>query len=144
MACVVLSWLIWLCDWLLAVAGVCPVLCSSNGVYVRGACHCYPGWKGKECSIPHDQCEVSNCNGNGDCIQGECRCQQGFKGADCSQGGRCFIIGDICTTIELVMKMYGQVLKICGNVLCKMYKHNYSKYKIMHSKYVFVYLKYMY
>jgi hypothetical protein len=31
--------------------GTCPVLCSNNGEYVEGACRCFPGWKGAECSI---------------------------------------------------------------------------------------------
>ena len=42
-----------------SVAGTCPVLCSSNGEYEEGACRCYPGWKGAECSIRHNECEVS-------------------------------------------------------------------------------------
>jgi hypothetical protein len=33
------------------VVGTCPVLCSNNGEYVEGACRCFPGWKGAECSI---------------------------------------------------------------------------------------------
>ena len=40
------------------LAGTCPVLCSSNGEYEEGACRCYPGWKGAECSIRHNECEV--------------------------------------------------------------------------------------
>ena len=31
--------------------GTCPVLCSNNGEYRDGGCHCFPGWKGVECSI---------------------------------------------------------------------------------------------
>ena len=41
------------------LAGTCPVLCSSNGEYEEGACRCYPGWKGAECSIRHNECEVT-------------------------------------------------------------------------------------
>ena len=43
----------------LSPSGTCPVLCSSNGEYEEGACRCYPGWKGAECSIRHNECEVS-------------------------------------------------------------------------------------
>ena len=44
------------------LTGTCPVLCSSNGEYEEGACRCYPGWKGAECSIRHNECEVSLLN----------------------------------------------------------------------------------
>ena len=43
----------------LSPSGTCPVLCSSNGEYEEGACRCYPGWKGAECSIRHNECEVT-------------------------------------------------------------------------------------
>ena len=46
------------CSHIFPVAGTCPVLCSSNGEYEEGACRCYPGWKGAECSIRHNECEV--------------------------------------------------------------------------------------
>ena len=39
--------------------GVCPVLCSGQGEYVNGECKCRPGWKGKECHIRYEDCEVS-------------------------------------------------------------------------------------
>ena len=48
---------------LIFVAGVCPLLCSGKGLYKNGECSCKPGWKGKECSIRYEECEVSpdNC-----------------------------------------------------------------------------------
>jgi hypothetical protein len=40
--------------------GACPWLCSGRGEYKNGECACKPGWKGKECSIRYEECEVSN------------------------------------------------------------------------------------
>ena len=65
---------------------MCPVLCKGNGIYVRGACQCYPGWKGKECDVPEDECEVPSCHGNGKCVNGECICFPGYGGKDCGKG----------------------------------------------------------
>ena len=50
---------------------MCPVLCSNNGKYENGKCICEYNWKGSDCSITSDQCEVSDCNGFGDCIAGK-------------------------------------------------------------------------
>lgn len=66
--------------------GVCPVLCSSRGEYINGECQCNPGWKGKECSLRHDECEVSDCNGHGHCVSGKCQCARGYKGKYCEDG----------------------------------------------------------
>ena len=66
-------------------AVVCPLLCSGNGEYRDGECHCKPEWKGRECSLRHDQCEVPDCNGHGRCREGTCRCAQGYKGEFCQQ-----------------------------------------------------------
>ena len=64
----------------------CPVLCSGRGQYLNGECVCNSGWKGKECQIREDECEVSNCNGHGDCIDGTCHCFSGYKGDHCENG----------------------------------------------------------
>ncbi|KAK8719408.1 hypothetical protein OTU49_014053, partial [Cherax quadricarinatus] len=44
-----------------------------------------PGWKGRECSIRHDECEVPDCNGHGHCVDGRCRCAKGYKGDFCEE-----------------------------------------------------------
>lgn len=66
--------------------GVCPVLCSQRGEYINGECQCNPGWKGKECSLRHDECEVPDCNGHGHCVSGKCQCIRGYKGKFCEDG----------------------------------------------------------
>ena len=66
--------------------GTCPVLCSNNGEYEEGACRCYPGWKGAECSIRHNECEVPDCNNHGNCFNGQCQCSRGYTGQFCEQG----------------------------------------------------------
>lgn len=68
------------------ITGVCPVLCSQRGEYINGECQCNPGWKGKECSLRHDECEVPDCNGHGHCVNGKCACVLGYKGKFCEQG----------------------------------------------------------
>lgn len=65
---------------------MCPVLCSQRGEYINGECQCNPGWKGKECSLRHDECEVPDCNGHGHCNNGKCACARGFKGKFCEEG----------------------------------------------------------
>ena len=62
------------------------MLCSSNGEYEEGACRCYPGWKGAECSIRHNECEVPDCNNHGNCVAGECQCSRGYTGEFCQLG----------------------------------------------------------
>lgn len=66
--------------------GVCPVLCSGRGDYINGQCQCNPGWKGRECSLKHDECEVPDCSGHGKCSGGKCLCGRGFKGEFCDIG----------------------------------------------------------
>lgn len=66
--------------------GVCPVLCSQRGEYINGECQCNPGWKGKECQLRHDECEVPDCNGHGHCANGKCNCIRGYKGKFCEEG----------------------------------------------------------
>lgn len=67
-------------------AGVRPVLCSQRGDYINGECQCNPGWKGKECSLRHDECEVPDCNGHGHCDNGKCACVRGYMGKFCEEG----------------------------------------------------------
>ena len=55
-------------------------------MYIRGHCQCHQGWKGRECEIRENQCEVPTCNGNGRCIDGKCVCHTGFQGPDCGIG----------------------------------------------------------
>ena len=66
--------------------GACPLLCGGHGDYVNGECECHPGWKGRECSLRHDECEVSDCSGRGHCQDGTCLCMQGFTGEFCEKG----------------------------------------------------------
>ena len=72
----------------LPLPGVCPLLCNSHGDYRDGRCECHPGWKGRECSLRHEECEVSDCNGHGRCQQGRCICARGFTGEFCEKGER--------------------------------------------------------
>ncbi len=65
---------------------MCPLLCNSHGEYRDGKCECHPGWKGRECALRHEECEVSDCNGRGRCQRGECVCATGFKGEFCEKG----------------------------------------------------------
>ena len=67
------------------IAGMCPVLCSGHGDYEDGQCRCFPGWKGLECQLRHDQCEVADCNGHGQCVNGKCVCARGYTGNACQQ-----------------------------------------------------------
>lgn len=61
------------------------VLFDSIGEYINGECQCNPGWKGKECSLRHDECEVPDCNGHGHCTNGKCNCVRGYKGKYCEE-----------------------------------------------------------
>ena len=66
---------------------LCPVLCSGRGTYVSGQCRCPPGYKGRECELRQDQCEVTHCNRRGRCEDGACRCDRGYTGEFCELGG---------------------------------------------------------
>lgn len=57
----------------------------TTGEYINGECQCNPGWKGKECSLRHDECEVPDCNGHGHCTNGKCNCVRGYKGKYCEE-----------------------------------------------------------
>ena len=65
---------------------MCPVLCSGNGDYEDGVCRCFPGWKGVECQLRSNECEIADCNGNGNCNNGVCVCARGFTGKNCREG----------------------------------------------------------
>ena len=65
---------------------MCPVLCSGNGDYEDGVCRCFPGWKGIECQLRSNECEVADCNGHGKCVNGLCVCARGFTGKHCKEG----------------------------------------------------------
>ena len=39
-------------------------------------CVCKPGWKGKECNIRYEECEVPDCSGHGHCEDGKCVCMK--------------------------------------------------------------------
>ncbi|KAJ6668097.1 hypothetical protein lerEdw1_016420 [Lerista edwardsae] len=71
------------------VCPACPVLCSGNGQYTKGACLCYSGWKGPECDVPISQCIDPACGGHGSCIEGNCVCSVGYKGENCEEG-KCY------------------------------------------------------
>lgn len=61
----------------------CPILCSGRGQYLKGICHCPIGWKGKECELHENECEISDCTGHGVCINGKCNCTPGYTGNNC-------------------------------------------------------------
>eukprot|EP00899_Mesostigma_viride_P020643 jgi/Mesvir1/28580/Mv00995-RA.1 len=52
---------------------------------MTGACLCWPGWAGRECSAVDEYAGcLNNCNGRGTCKMGFCVCNRGYWGADCS------------------------------------------------------------
>lgn len=65
---------------------MCPVLCSGHGSYGGGICHCNDGWKGLECDVPINDCEIPDCSEHGSCVDGLCLCSPGWKGKNCDQG----------------------------------------------------------
>lgn len=80
---------------------MCPVLCSGNGDYEDGVCRCFPGWKGIECQLRSNECEVADCNGHGKCVNGICICARGFTGKDCKQGKLKIIFIYFCKCVFL-------------------------------------------
>lgn len=62
-----------------ACQSYCPNLCSHQGDCIEGACLCFAGFMGVDCSV------VGCCNGHGSCdVPGECLCEPGWTGNDCS------------------------------------------------------------
>ena len=64
-------------------SAACPILCSGRGQYLKGICKCPTGWKGKECELREDECEVADCSGHGVCSSGRCNCSPGYTGTNC-------------------------------------------------------------
>uniref|UniRef100_A0A8C1IID7 Teneurin-2 n=1 Tax=Cyprinus carpio TaxID=7962 RepID=A0A8C1IID7_CYPCA len=58
----------------------CPQNCHGNGECMSGACHCFPGFHGTDCSKV--ACPVL-CSGNGQYSKGVCMCYSGWKGLEC-------------------------------------------------------------
>ncbi|XP_051962703.1 teneurin-4-like isoform X2 [Xyrauchen texanus] len=58
----------------------CPSNCYGNGDCVVGNCHCFPGFRGPDCS--RASCPVL-CSGNGQYLKGRCMCHSGWKGSEC-------------------------------------------------------------
>jgi hypothetical protein len=82
-------WLIWNSfkdSTLLCITGVCPALCSGNGIYLLGACKCNRGWTGAECQLVTADCAGVDCSHHGRCIDGQCICAAGYTGLDCVDG----------------------------------------------------------
>lgn len=103
------------------------MLCSQRGEYINGECHCNPGWKGKECSLRHDECEVADCNGHGHCVSGKCQCVRGYKGKFCEEGeltGQ----GLLFTLVKKpgVNILGSQTLFVCVNYFYQSNIHNWS------------------
>ncbi len=76
---------------LLFLPGVCPVLCSGHGFYGGGRCHCLDGWKGAECDVREEECEVHDCSGHGECREGVCVCRRGWTGRHCQKRELCSV-----------------------------------------------------
>ncbi|XP_016323109.1 teneurin-2 isoform X1 [Sinocyclocheilus anshuiensis] len=65
----------------------CPQNCHGNGECMSGACHCFPGFHGTDCSKA--ACPVL-CSGNGQYSKGVCMCYSGWKGLECdAPQGQC-------------------------------------------------------
>ena len=86
------------------IAGMCPVLCSGHGDYEDGQCRCFPGWKGLECQLRHDQCEVADCSGHGQCVNGKCVCARGYTGNACQQSKYNYHVA--CSSLYLPLFSY--------------------------------------
>ncbi|WAR26298.1 TENX-like protein [Mya arenaria] len=61
--------------------------CNGNGDCINMVCHCYPGWKSDNCSVP--ECP-NDCFDRGECVydieveSGVCICNEDWIGPDCS------------------------------------------------------------
>ena len=104
--------------------GSCPLLCGGHGDYVNGECDCQPGWKGKECSLRHDECEISDCSGHGHCQEGRCVCMKGFTGEFCQKGTQLII--NLCE-YSLIVPTYKDISRytsVVSNVGISFQVHN--------------------
>merc|ERR1711968_39598 len=60
----------------------CPKDCLGNGVCDDGACVCFAGYKGNDCS--QQFCgRAAECSGHGKCVDESCQCESGFTGDVC-------------------------------------------------------------
>jgi len=74
----------------LCYAGFLGVDCSINSCCSGhgscddpAACVCWPGWGGADCSV-RLLCADPSCSGHGTCSEGNCLCKPGFTGATCA------------------------------------------------------------
>jgi hypothetical protein len=101
------------------VSSSCPKNCNGKGECVKGACKCFVGYTGSDCSM--NACPVL-CNGNGLYENGKCKCNYGWHGtecdlpidqceiADCNGNGQC--INGVCICSQ------GFEGKFCDKLSC--------------------------
>lgn len=106
------------------------MLCSQRGEYINGECQCNPGWKGKECSLRHDECEVPDCNGHGHCVNGKCTCVLGYKGKFCEQGkiNICIINRIIYVLICICTNFLVNILSVAFSIINRVVEMMLYKY----------------
>eukprot|EP00850_Spirogloea_muscicola_P006385 SM000030S11394 [mRNA] locus=s30:428293:434659:- [translate_table: standard] len=77
--------------------GQCAGGCSRNGHCIDGACCCFIGFAGDNCS---ERVCPGNCSNRGRCSAGGlCECYPGYTGIDCSTAGcdeQCSLHGGVC------------------------------------------------
>ena len=57
--------------------------CPDNSGFIRGRCHCFPGFFGPNCNLTIPPCPF-NCHDRGECLpNGTCSCEDGFFGNHC-------------------------------------------------------------
>mmetsp|Transcript_7058 Transcript_7058/g.24495 ORF Transcript_7058/g.24495 Transcript_7058/m.24495 type:complete len:203 (+) Transcript_7058:191-799(+) len=76
---------------------MCQDSCEFHGECIQRTpddppkCLCYPGWRGKSCSLKLEKGCYNDCSGRGECLQGGyglagggyCTCDDGHYGIDC-------------------------------------------------------------